>query len=241
VSDIEADRSKSPLEKLLNRLAEDVKRDELISKSINRFPKRIQPRFLELLGSRQLQAKFFQTAFQKQVERGKISQDEAETHRQTIIKGDAAWFVQDMLVGAISSNAIEKPLMLVIGVALARAGNPELAVAVTGYIWGANVIAVPYFIPRAIQEFKYRKTQLDQSEESRWRKGTKLGLSAAELSTSVLLNLVPGPFSLLPTPLLTRHRNKGISGVIGGYHFDNFRDLVGRVRHKPSQNDGLSN
>lgn len=150
------------------------------------------PGFIKaIFGSREQKANYYEPMLQKAVDRNKLTPEEATAIRQAILDGDYSQFFKDAGVGLVTHWIAEKATLPFV-YNLAHHNLPsEQANSLVAYYGIANLLAIPYFLPRAVQEYK--------------RLGERIGFVSRKnkflLTGSVLLNAVPIA-SAFTTPML---------------------------------------
>lgn len=179
---------------------------------------------LKNFGSPELRASYWDPIFEKQVQRGHLSPEQAKANRQAILDGAVNLFFLDLTVGCITHWGIEKALLLAIPTLMELAQQPELTNQALVYVASANVSAIPYFAVRAAQEYRYAKQQrkLETGE------GIVDLKTTAIIGSSVILNAFPIG-STFVTPLATFNRYKQFSGAVLRHHWDNIKENVDRA------------
>ena len=156
----------------------DLWRDQLVLKTIEKspLPTRFKPQFLRITGSAEMRAEYleemaisqatsFEPIFQKQIERGRLTPERAETLRQSIIDGELKKMVQDIVISNFVFGAFEKIALPTASAIALYLGYPEYAALLFGSMT-ANPTAIPYYLYRTGEEVVEHYKKLAQQEVS---------------------------------------------------------------------------
>lgn len=168
-----------------------------------------------IFGSRETKACYYDHIWQIEINKGNISKDQALAYRKSILDGEYNLFFVDATVGFLTHWIAEKATIPLVASFLYQSFSPEVATTIVGYYGVANLLAIPYFTPRAVHEFR-RFTQNNQPPHSK----EKLILTG-----SVIVNAIP-VLSALSTPMLNYPRFKDFSGTLIRHFWDEAKNPV---------------
>lgn len=175
---------------------------------------------LKIFGSPILRAEYCSNIFDKQIERGKLTEEAADKYLKQVRAGGMGLFFQDAMVGFTTHWILEKATVPAVNQWIDRVSPDELTSwGLKGWYFGANFLAMVYFFPRALWEYKFLK-RIQGTEDVPLK-------NKFMLAGSVALNALP-LLSAATTPLLNYHRYEGFGQVIWSYHLDNAKESLKR-------------
>ena len=176
---------------------------------------------LKIFGSSSLRTEYCRNIFDKQIKRGRLTEDAADKYLKQVKAGGMGLFFQDAMAGFTSHWIVEKATVPAVNQWIDQLGQDELlSWGLKGWYFGANFLAMAYFLPRALWEYRLLEKTADT--------GVVPLKNRLLLAGSVVLNALP-ILSATTTPLLNYQRYEGFGHVIWSYHLDNAKESFGKL------------
>lgn len=180
--------------------------------------------FFKLLGSKELKVEYFLPILQTQIDRQRITVEEANHFLRKIVEGQVNLLIQDIFIGTVIGWTSTKVVSIPLSILLTKWGLPEIGSTLLMLDLTTAIWETPYFAIRAFQEFRYYQSQLSEINVSTIDRIQKSSVRAVLLATVVFLNLLPQPVCWFPGLIMTFHRNKEFSKMLAQYNLDNIAD-----------------
>lgn len=168
-----------------------------------------------IFGNRETKATYYDRIWAIEISKGKLSPEQAQAFRKSILDGEYNLFFLDATVGFLTHWIAEKATMPLVANFAYQNFSPEIATSIVGYYGVANLLAIPYFAPRAIHEFR----RFTRNNEPPYSKEKLI------LTGSVIANAIP-VLSALSTPMLNYPRFKNFSGTLIHHFWDEVKNPV---------------